>query len=113
MSTIVNLLKTMLENKKEIVESIILDMDSVSVNIGGLPKFIERAETAGEADLRNQVKVMAKIMLRQQEINRRLLLLALVYAQSDHIDAALGQALIKMGHGEEALKMMYKAKMGA
>lgn len=106
------LLMDMLQNKKKVLSQILADTDQTQTVIQGLKKVADRIEDSSEADLRKQFKTMLRVTCRQNETIRRLLVIALVYIQSSGFDSDLGQALNKMGRGQEALQAMFKRKMG-
>ena len=99
---IINLLK----DKQGLIKyllGIIMDADR---NTQGLLGMKERGFST-EGMLDNVLKVTAK----QSQQLKHLALIALLISQSSDFDGMVGQMMIKMGRGEEALKAMFEAKL--
>jgi hypothetical protein len=99
---IINLLK----DKQGLIKyllGIIMDADR---NTQGLLGMKERGFST-EGMLDNVLKVTAK----QSQQLKHLALVALLISQSSDFDGMVGQMMIKMGRGEEALKAMFEAKL--
>ncbi len=99
---IVNLLK----DKKALVRYI-LDMISSSEKFAqNLPQLRQRGWS--EQGMLN--KVIEITAIQSQQI-KHLALVALIITQSREFDGSVGEMMIKMGRGEEALKAMFDAKL--
>ena len=99
---IVNLLK----DKKALIRYI-LDMISSSEKFAqNLPQLRQR----GWSDRGMLDKVIEITAIQSQQI-KHLALVALLITQSREFDGSVGEMMIKMGRGEEALKAMFDAKL--
>lgn len=99
---IVNLLK----DKKALVRYIIDMITSSEKFAVNLPQMRDRGWTEkGMLD-----KVIEITAIQSQQI-KHLALVALLLAQSRDFDTMVGQMMIKMGRGEEALNAMFDAKL--
>ena len=98
---IVNLLK----DKKALIKYI---LDTITVSekfVQNLPQLRERGwSEKGMLD-----KVIEISAIQSNQI-KHLALIALLITQSTDFDTMVGQMMIKMGRGEEALKAMFDAK---
>lgn len=99
---IINLLKDKTELVKYIIE-MIYSSEKFAVN---LPQLRERGwSEQGMLD-----KVIEISAIQSQQI-KHLALVALLVVQSRDFDGRVGEMMIKMGRGEEALKAMFDAKL--
>lgn len=99
-------IKNLLTDKKALIKYI-LDMitssEKFSVN---LPQLRERGwSEQGMLD-----KVIEITAIQSQQI-KHLALIALLTVQSNDFDSMVGQMMIKMGRGEEAINAMFNAKL--
>ncbi len=104
----------LLKDKKSALKSILKDIDKTGIYSGGLDQFLETIDTCDleEVDIRKKLKTIMKVLSSQNAILRKLLFITLIYMQGNTFDSDAGNALVKMGRGEEALKQMFKNKMG-
>ena len=98
---IVNLLK----NKEALVRYILGMITSSEKFAQNLPQMRERGwSEQGMLD-----KVVEISAIQSQQI-KHLALIALLIVQSDDFNSMVGQMMIKMGRGEDAIKAMFDAK---
>jgi len=102
-----------LKDKKTSLKSIFEDMDQCDKFSTGLNQFIDVIDGAHmeKEDIRKKFKTMMKVVNKQNDIIKKLLILSIVYMQGSNFDSDIGTALNKMGRGEEALKTMFANKM--
>ncbi len=99
---IINLLK----DKSGLIKYLLGIIMEVDYNTKGLLGMKERGFST-EGMLDNVLKVTAK----QSQQLKHLALVALLISQSSDFDGMVGQMMIKMGRGKEALKAMFDAKL--
>ena len=109
MSGEVDLFMEMLKDKGSVIESLIKDLAVFNTEAKGLDHLINRGYV-GEADQIKQLKTIQKIMQHQSKALIRITTILLVYAQSSSFTADIGQALIKLGKGQEALQKMFRQR---
>lgn len=98
---IVNLLK----NKEALIRYILGMITSSEKFAQNLPQMRDRGwSEKGMLD-----KVIEITAIQSQQI-KHLALVALIMVQSNDFNTAVGQMMIKMGRGEDALKAMFEAK---
>lgn len=99
---IVNLLK----DKKALIKYL-LDMITSSEKFAqNLPQLRQRGWS--EQDMLD--KVIEITAIQSQQI-KHLALVALIITQSREFDGSVGEMMIKMGRGEDAIKAMFDAKL--
>lgn len=99
---IVNLLK----DKKALIRYILDMITSSEKFVQNLPQLRQRGwSEQGMLD-----KVLEVTAIQSQQI-KHLALVALIAVQSSDFDGNVGEMMIKMGRGEEALKAMFDAKL--
>jgi len=99
-------IKNLLTDKKALIKYI-LDMITSSEKFAqNLPQLRQRGWTEqGMLD-----KVLEITAIQSQQI-KHLALVALIAVQSRDFDGNVGEMMIKMGRGDEALKAMFDAKL--
>ncbi|MCK5346356.1 MAG: hypothetical protein KAR20_23260, partial [Candidatus Heimdallarchaeota archaeon] len=68
-------------------------------------------ENPSEENLRKQLHVTMKSLETQSKFINQLALICLVYVSGSNYTSDIAQALIKLGHGEEALLEIFNQKM--
>ena len=108
------LLMSFLKDKKQSIESIFDDIEKSISYSKGLKTFIENIDSAhmNEENTRQKFRTMMKVLNNQNTVIRKLLFVCLVYMQGSNFDVDVASALTKLGRGDEALREMYKSKMG-
>jgi len=105
------LFMNMLNNKEAVVKAILVDIQTCQQNQQAFDK-LERLFAEGKGVSTDKVmKACSKSLQHLNEVNTRLLMLALVYASGGNYDSDVGKVLIKLGRGQEALQSMFKRKM--
>lgn len=109
---IVDLLKGMLKEKGSVIESIAESIEE-SIRIqNGLGKAKESVlSNPSEENLRKMLNTTMKSLETQSKTITQLSLILLVYAASNNFDSDVAQSLIKLGHGQDALREMFRKKM--
>ena len=102
----------MMKNSKEVIASVMNDVDQANRIAKGMYRFSQDVEGCSDKELRRKLKVTFEKLSVLAEANVRLGTIALVYAQSDNFTGDNAEALNKLGRGQEALREMFKAKMG-
>lgn len=102
----------MLSNREQVIKMILADMESCGKNFEAFERLETLYNTGGEVDTRKALAACAKSLRHLNEVNRRMLVLFLVYVGGNHYAGDTAQMLMKMGRGEEALREMLKQKMG-
>ena len=99
---ILNLLK----DKTELVKYLIGMITSSEKFAANLPQMRDR----GWSELGMLDKVIEITAIQSQQI-KHLALVALLIVQSNDFNSMVGQIMVKMGRGEEALRAMFDAKL--
>lgn len=102
----------MLKNKEQVIRTVLKDLDTCDKNTAAFTKLEDLYNEGGSVNTEKVLKAYAKSMRHMNEVNRRLLMILLIYISGDSYNSDTGKVLIKMGRGEEALKEMFKQKMG-
>mgnify|MGYP005664201831 CR=1 FL=1 len=110
-----DIMMSFLEDKSSALKEIMFDMQSNAKHISGLDKFLSNIDKAEleEADIRQKFKTLMKVSKKQSDITSRLLIIIFVYMQSSSFDTDVSRLLVKLGRGDEAIKQMFKNKMGS
>ena len=96
----------LLTDKKALIRYILETITSSDKFAQNLPHLRERGwSEKGMLD-----KVIEITAIQSNQI-KHLALIALLLTQSDDFDTMVGQMMIKMGRGEEAIKAMFDAKL--
>ncbi len=102
----------MLKNKEQVLKVILRDLDTSAQNMQAFRKLEDMYERGDEVSTEKALKACAKSIRHMNDLNQRLLMLLLVYVSGNHYDSDVGSVLVKMGRGEDALREMFKRKMG-
>jgi len=96
----------LLNNKEALIRYILGMITSGEKFAQNLPQMRERGwSEQGMLD-----KVIEITAIQSQQI-KHLALVALIAVQSSDFDGSVGEMMVKMGRGEEALKAMFDAKL--
>lgn len=103
----------MLKNKQLIAGQLVADLDTCDKNMQAFEK-LERlyAETPDTVNATKALTACSKSLRHLNEMNRRLIMLLVVYAAGDNFSSDSAKLLLKMGRGDEALREMFRQKMG-
>lgn len=101
----------LLQNREQVIATILADMDSCAKNAEAFGKLCELFDAGKEVDSGKVLRAAAKSLRHSNEVNRRALLLLLVYASGGNFQQDAAGVLIKLGRGGDALKEMFKQKM--
>ncbi|HHZ96999.1 MAG TPA: hypothetical protein EYN67_15930 [Flavobacteriales bacterium] len=101
----------MLKDKESVILSLIKDFDTCEKNRQAIDILLQKQEDAKVIDITKVQKAYSKSIRHLNDVNMRLLLLLITYAQGDGFSSDTAGALIKFGQGKEALREMFKQKM--
>lgn len=101
----------LLQNREQVISTILADMDACAKNAEAFAKLCELFEEGKEVSTEKALKACAKSLRHSNEVNRRALMLLLVYASGGNFQQDAAGVLIKLGRGGDALKEMFKQKM--
>lgn len=94
----------MLKNKGDVLKFLLETIESSSKMSNGMRKLSESHNQ--EFKLNKLLEVISNQSIQIKHLS----LLLLIYSQSSDFDGDMAFMLSKMGHGEEALKQMFKNK---
>ena len=102
----------MLKNKEQVVEMILKDLDSCGKNQAAFENLERLYEEGKPVDALKAMKAFAKAQRHANDVNRRLLMICMVYLSGNNYDSDTAHTLNKLGKGTEALQEMMRRKMG-
>lgn len=103
----------MLKNKEQVVKSLAGAYEQSGRVETGMEKVVDSVlENPSEENLRKMINTTMKCVKRQAGIIKMLVMLNLVYVSGSNYSADVAAVLMKMGRGQEALREMFKQKMG-
>lgn len=109
---IVSLLKGMMSGKEQVITSLAKGIESSAKIQSGIGKVKDSVlENPSEENLRKQLHITMKSLETQSAFLNQLALICLVYVTGSNYTGDIAQALIKLGHGQDALKEMFRQKM--
>jgi hypothetical protein len=102
-----------MKDKKTALSAMFENLEKTQVYIGGMNKFIDNIDNSemSEDNIRKKFKTLMKVIRDQNSMLTKLLLINIVYLQSDGFDIDASKVLMKMGYGQEALQQMLKNKI--
>lgn len=95
----------LLKDKTKLIEFLINSVQNSSKTTKGLRSLAE-----GENSEEFKTKKLLEIVANQNIQIRNMSIILLCYSQSNSFDSDIGQMMVKMGRGEEALQQMFKNK---
>lgn len=102
----------MLSNKEQILQTILADVDSCGKNFEAFEKLEALYDEGREVNPDKALRACAKSLRHVNEVNRRMLMLLLVYVSGSNYNGDTTQVLMKLGRGQDALREMMRQKMG-
>ena len=109
---LVNLLTGMLKEKHTVIETIGLAIDESKRIETGLSKAKDSVlDNPSDANLRKMLNVTMKSLETQSKTITQLSLISLVYVANDNFTSDVAKILAKLGHGNEAIREMFRQKM--
>ncbi len=102
----------LLSNREQVLSTILGDLSTCAKNAESFEKLASMIEGGREVDARKATLAMARSLKHLNESNRRALTLLLVYASGPSYSGDAAQVAVKMGKGEDALRELFKQKMG-
>lgn len=102
----------MLKNKEQVVTMILKDLESCEKNQAAFVKLEGLYNDGKKVDTEKAMQGYAKALRHSNDVNRRLLMLLLVYVSGGNYDSDCAQTLSKLGRGKKALQEMLKRKIG-
>lgn len=100
----------LIKNKEEVIAMIMKDLDICTKNEKAFSKMIDTMET-DNVDMLKMLKGFAKSNRHLNQMNCRLLILALTYTSGGSFSTDVALMLNKLGYGQEALQELFKQKM--
>ncbi len=111
-SEIVSLLKGMISGKEDVIQALAKGIENTSRIQNGISKVKDSVlENPSEENLRKQLHITMKSLETQSTFVNQLALICLVYVTGSNYTSDIAQALIKLGHGKEAVQEMFRQKM--
>ena len=101
----------MLKNKDRVVEAILKDLGACEQNTAAFQKLEGLYAEGCEVNPEKVMQASAKSIRHLNDVNRRMLMLLLIYVVGGDYTSATAQVLMKMGRGDDALKEMFRQKM--
>jgi len=102
---------SMLKNKEAVLTSILKDIEVSAANAKAFEQLEQLYKDGEPVSTDRALAACAKSLRHANQVNQRLLMIALVYASGGDFSADAGKVLVKMGRGEEALREMMRQKM--
>lgn len=103
---------SMLKNKEEVLVSIIKDLDTCDKNMQAFEKLCSLFEQGKEVNTDKALTACAKSMRHMNDVNRRMLMVLMVYVSGNNYDGDTASVLVRMGRGQDAVREMFRRKMG-
>lgn len=101
----------MLKQPEQVVGAILKDLETSEKNMLAFEKLEALYKNGTKVDIEKVLIASTKSLRHINELNRRLLMLLLVYVSGDSYRSDTGKVLLKMGRGKEVLQEMFKQKM--
>jgi hypothetical protein len=107
------LFMAMLKDKEQVVTTILKDFETSDANMKAFEKLTALYSTdPASVSADKALAACAKSLRHLNDVNRRMLLIMLVYASAGDFQGDTAKVLMKMGRGEDALREMFRQKMG-
>ena len=101
----------MLKNKEQVIKTILNDLQSCEKNQAAFVKLEQLYADGKKVDSDRALAACAKALRHSNDVNRRMLMLFLVYTSGGDYDSDCAKTLNKLGRGDEALQEMMRQKM--
>jgi hypothetical protein len=103
----------MLNNRKEVLTTIMKDFGVCRKDQKGLKHVLETWEDRKDnpEQLKHVLETLVKVNERQSEMINQMLILSLVYASGENFTSDSANMLMKLGHGDEAIRSMWNQKI--
>lgn len=107
------LMMEFMRDKKTALSAMFEGITKTQSYITGLNKFVDNIDNAemSEENIRKKFKTLMKVIRDQNSMLTKLLLINIIYMQSNGFDGDVARVLMKLGHADEALQQMFKNKM--
>jgi hypothetical protein len=106
------LFMAMLKDREQVIATILKDFETSGANMKAFEKLAELYRTnPDEVSTERALAACAKSLRHLNDVNRRLLLLTLIYTSGGSYQTDTAKVLVKMGRGEDALREMMRQKM--
>jgi len=106
-----NLFMSMLKDKEKVIYELLKDFNTSDANMKAFQSLCELYDSGEQVNADKALKAAAKSLRHLNDVNRRLLLILLVYTSGGDFATDAAKVLVNLGHGEEALQEMFKQKM--
>lgn len=105
--------KAFLSKKEEVLQALLKDLDKCETIAAGCGRVLEDWDKVKDNPENAEKILMTSLKSTRTlcEINRRLLMVLMVYSMGDQFNSDAANLLIKLGHGKEAVHLMFKAKL--
>ena len=103
----------LLKNKPAVIRRALADYELAQKHAAGLRAVAPSlSDDRGEANVRHQLQTALKVLAAQSEVLQRLLLITLVGVASGDFDGQVTKLANRLGRGSEALRELWKQKLG-
>ena len=108
------LFKDMMENRQEVIRSVIDDIDKAARLSAGMYRFAADVGECDDQELRRKLEVTFRRLSLLADANVRLGMIALIYVSGDNSVTDLAKARMKLDGtgGRETLQDLWKVKTG-
>ena len=105
--------KAFLTNKEEVVSALLKDIEQCEVQTKGCGRVLDQWEKVQEnpENLEKQLQTAIKCVNKLSDMNRRLVMLLMVYVVGRQFQTDAADLMSKLGRGEEALRELFKQRM--
>lgn len=110
---LLDMARSLLSSKDQVMKALFEDISQCETQANGCSRVLENWDKVqgNPENLEKQLKTAVKCVNRLSVMNRRLLMLLVVYVTGDNFTTDSALLMNKLGAGEEALKEMLKQKM--
>jgi len=101
----------MLKNPEQVISTILKDLNTSETNMLAFEKLESLFKEGKSVNTEKALIACAKSLRLMNGLNRRILMLLLVYVSGGDYTSDTAKVLLKMGRGTDALQEMFKQKM--
>jgi len=105
--------KAFLNRKEDVVQALIKDLDQCETMAAGCGNVLDSwGKVEGNPEnLAKQLRTAVKSVKALSAMNRRLVMLLMVYVCGDQFSSDSARLMIKLGRGKEALQDLFEQKL--
>lgn len=111
-SQILDFLRGCINDRDKMLEQLMKDSQQCVTIMNGTRSVLQSVDNCSETTVRKLLKTNMKATAQLADMNCRLITLMILYTGSPDFSSTAAKLMVSMGHGEEALKSMFKQKMG-